>query len=443
MKSRNIYTEQLKFTTNEQDVQKCELIFKTQLGTTFANITIEICYINTDGEKFYSITSASGQGDLLTKKIDRRISGDSATQLTSELLDKKLEGLQYWIRKHIVEFNKIEAVEVEAVEVEAVETTEEAPAKPITTPEAVQAAREKFKAQKITTPKVGLEKTIFDLVESGMKSEDAANYIAESVKSELDALGVVPGKVDLIIHENLSEPVNVGMQHEKFPTVLMSLKAGVNVALVGPAGSGKTTIVKSCAEACKLPFYSKSVSAQTGSHEFFGYQDANGQYVRTLFREAYENGGIFLLDEFDAGNPNVLAALNQATANHSCAFADGMIDKHDDFMVVMAGNTFGHGATSEYVGRNKIDAATLDRFAFIYLPYDETFEMNLSTNKKWCEKVQAIRALVATKKIKTIVSPRATFDGSKLLAVGMAESEVMELLIYKGLNSDERALLKI
>ena len=31
-----------------------------------------------------------------------------------------------------------------------------------------------------------------------------------------------------------------------------------------------------------------------------GYMDANGNYVRTSFREAYEWGGVFLFDEIDA-----------------------------------------------------------------------------------------------------------------------------------------------
>lgn len=266
------------------------------------------------------------------------------------------------------------------------------------------------------------------------KEMQQASEEEESIEDKLEAMKKV-------IEDKLEEEHNKN-QHFKFPLVLKSIKAGVNVALVGPAGSGKTTVVSKCAEKLGLHFYSKSVSAQTGSHEFFGYQDANGVYIRTLFREAYEFGGVFLLDEFDAGNPNVLAALNQATANGSCSFADGMISKHEDFVVVMAGNTFGHGATSEYVGRNKIDAATLDRFAFIEFPYDEQFEMRLAENKEWCSEVQTIREVVGRKKIKTIVSPRATFDGAKLLKAGVSKEDVLSLMIYKGLTEQEVRMLK-
>lgn len=262
------------------------------------------------------------------------------------------------------------------------------------------------------------------------------------LKDQLAELGIHPTPVTVEVKAPKKETKKVDNQHFLFPHVLKCLVARVNVALVGPAGSGKTSMVHNAANALDLPFYSKSVSAQTGVHEFFGYQDANGKFVRTLFREAYEKGGVFLVDEFDAGNPNVLAALNQATANGSCAFPDKMVDKHKDFIAVMAGNTFGTGATAEYVGRNKIDAATLDRFVFIEVPYDETLEMALATDKEWCRKVQQFRAQAEKKKVKCIISPRATFNGQAMLAAGMEEDFVLKTTVFKGLSEDEIRLLE-
>lgn len=287
-----------------------------------------------------------------------------------------------------------------------------------------------------------LEEQILDVVHQSIENEETEELMVSIIKEKLDAWGIVPNQTELIVREAGKQPKNVGKQHKQFAEIFQCLKAGVNVALVGPAGSGKTTAVKEAAKALELEFYSKSVSAQTGTHEFFGYQDASGNYVRTIFRDAFENGGVFLLDEFDAGNPNVLAALNQATANGECAFADGMVQKHDDFIIVMAGNTFGHGANSEYVGRNKIDAATLDRFVFIHFDYDEDFETQLSTNKEWAKKIQILRKIANDKKIKTIISPRATFNGEKLLQVGMSEEQVLQLTVFKGLHDDEVKMLK-
>tara|TARA_R110000787_G_scaffold126553_1_gene237873 strand:- start:4585 stop:5853 length:1269 start_codon:yes stop_codon:yes gene_type:complete len=299
--------------------------------------------------------------------------------------------------------------------------------------------KENFKTVKIERPKaVGLEAQLQDIVFNVLESD----YTTQTLQNKMIELGLEPNRTEITVKRLNGKEKIVGEQHYKFETILQCISAKVNIALVGPAGSGKTTAVRNVADSLELPFYSKSVSSQTGVHEFFGYQDANGKYVRTLFREAYENGGVFLLDEFDAGNPNVLASMNQATANGECAFADGMIKKHEDFVVVMAGNTFGHGATSEYVGRNKIDSATLDRFAFIQFDYDEKLELTISQNKDWCKEVQALRKKAADKKIKTIISPRATFDGEKLLMVGMDKKTVLELIIFKGLTDSERKLLQ-
>lgn len=283
---------------------------------------------------------------------------------------------------------------------------------------------------------------IIRIIREYLGSEENRENMSADIKAFLEEWGVDIKTKPVTVQVGELPKVEVGLVHNRFETVLNCMVGRINTALVGPAGSGKTSTVAKAAEALNLKFYSKSVSAQTGAHEFFGYQDVQGRYVRTLFREAYEHGGVFLLDEFDAGNPNVLAALNQATANEYCAFADGMIKKHDDFICVMAGNTFGHGANSEYVGRNKIDAATLDRFAFIDFPYDEKFEMAIAPNKEWCKRVQRIRKEVTVKKIRTVVSPRATLMGAKLLSQGMSEENVMELLIYKGLNQTERDLIK-
>tara|TARA_R110000803_G_scaffold149081_6_gene214531 strand:- start:5109 stop:6419 length:1311 start_codon:yes stop_codon:yes gene_type:complete len=303
----------------------------------------------------------------------------------------------------------------------------------------VENNKQQQKTVKIERPKaVGLEAQLQDIVFNVLESD----YTTQTLQNKMIELGLEPNRTEIVVKRLNGKEKIVGEQHYKFETILQCISAKVNIALVGPAGSGKTTAVRNVADSLELPFYSKSVSSQTGVHEFFGYQDANGKYVRTLFREAYENGGVFLLDEFDAGNPNVLASMNQATANGECAFADGMIKKHEDFVVVMAGNTFGHGATSEYVGRNKIDSATLDRFAFIQFDYDEKLELKISQNKDWCKEVQALRQKASDKKIKTIISPRATFDGEKLLMVGMAKKVVLELIIFKGLTDSEKKLLE-
>lgn len=231
------------------------------------------------------------------------------------------------------------------------------------------------------------------------------------------------------------------IQHFQFKTLLAAIAARVNVMLVGPAGSGKTSGAHEVSKTLGLPFFSISVGMQTTKTEFFGYMDATGKYVRTLFREAFEKGGVFLLDEMDAGNANVITSINQALANSYCAFPDGMVNKHPDFVIVSSANTFGTGANREYVGRNQLDAATLDRFAVIEWGYDNALEDSLCDNKVWLAYVRKCRANAETHKVRTVISPRASILGAQLLAQGLKEKDVQEMLIFKGMNATERGKL--
>ena len=123
-----------------------------------------------------------------------------------------------------------------------------------------------------------------------------------------------------IMSEDDVEITKMDCVHEMFPIVLKHLQTKEPIFLTGPAGSGKTQIAEHCAEALSMPFGSISVCAQTTKTDFLGYYDANGRYTGTQFRTIYEKGGVFLIDEIDAGNPNVLAVLNAALSGISLLF---------------------------------------------------------------------------------------------------------------------------
>jgi cobaltochelatase CobS len=232
------------------------------------------------------------------------------------------------------------------------------------------------------------------------------------------------------------ETKTVKGQHKDFSTLLQAVGAGVPVYMVGPAGSGKTHAAEAAAKELKLPFYCQSVCQQTTISYLLGYQDANGHYVRSLFREAYEKGGVYLLDEIDNGNANVLAVLNAAVSNGACAFPDGMVARHADFRLVPAANTFGRGGDRKYVGRCAIDGATLDRFSFLTWDYDADLERRTAGNDGWTDTVQKIRQRAAELGLSVIISPRASILGARLLAAGLPEKQVRAMTIYKDLPAD-------
>lgn len=250
------------------------------------------------------------------------------------------------------------------------------------------------------------------------------------------------------------------IMHHKFPLLAAAVAARVNVMLVGPAGSGKTTAVEKVAQALGLQFY--ATGAVSSEYKLTGFVDAQGRIVSTAFRKAFEHGGLFLFGETDASMPGALLAFNTALANDWMDFPDGCIKRHPDFRVVADANTFGTGADRQYVGRNKLDAASLDRYAVIEWGYDEALEASLIGAQapkgapvpqsikplsqeeaqaqaiNWLSRVQKVRKAVNDLKVLHVVSPRATINGSKLLAAGWQWTDVEEAVIWKGLDADTK-----
>ena len=266
--------------------------------------------------------------------------------------------------------------------------------------------------------------------------EDRVRAIAGEVVASSPAV-----RVELVIPDRPA--VDVTGEHEAFGSLVHLMALRLHVWLVGPAGSGKTWGAERAAAALGLSFNAISVGEQTSVYQLMGHRTPDGSYARSLFRESYENGGVFLVDEVDAGNANVLTCLNAALANGACAFPDGMVKRHADFVCVAAGNTWGRGANRVYVGRCQIDGATLDRFAFLEWGYDEKLERLMAGDMaEWSVRVQAVRAAVDRLGVRHVVSPRASMFGGQMLAAGFGLDQVEAMVLWKGLDADSVSKVK-
>lgn len=238
-----------------------------------------------------------------------------------------------------------------------------------------------------------------------------------------------------------------GQQHAMFDTLVRLSSIRMHAFLVGPPGTGKTTLAAQTADALNLAFSSISCYATMPASALWGFKNANGDLVRTEWRERYEHGGVFLFDEIDNGHAGTLAAVNQALANGECAFPDGMVKRHPDFVCIGAGNTYGNGATRAFMGRNALDGATRDRFKIVTVDIDERLEAEIAHAQNedraavtsWIERVRRMRRNVAQHGLQVIVSPRATIDGARMLTVGFTPDEIAEMTVLDGLSADQRA----
>ncbi len=211
-----------------------------------------------------------------------------------------------------------------------------------------------------------------------------------------------------------------GVQHAQLPKLIAALSRGCHVMLVGPAGTGKSTMAHQACDALGISFGAISLSPQTPAAQLLGYMDGGGNYRGTVFRSQYAgndvhpHGGGFLFDEIDNGHPSILATMNAALANGAMAFADGMAERGKAFVAIASANTFGRGHDRMYVGRSAIDAATRDRFVKLFVGYDKALEDSLAAATgydQWHEVTRVVRSLrdnADTHKLQVVVSPRAT-----------------------------------
>lgn len=238
------------------------------------------------------------------------------------------------------------------------------------------------------------------------------------------------------------------------------IENNIPVYLWGNPGTGKTETIIKIAEKLNKPIVTQSVSPLATKGEFFGFMSIDGKnYVSTVFREAYENGKIFLLDEMDLLSPSLSPVLNQSLSQDFLTFPDKRIPKHKDFLFCGTGNTSGKGSTNGFNGRQVLDNSFLDRFLSIEWFLDENLEREISPHVGYCSLVQEIRKVSNKLGIGLPITMRSSILGGKALKTyeTITETDILELLeisIFKGkidsnskqkiLNSDNvKSIIKI
>lgn len=240
--------------------------------------------------------------------------------------------------------------------------------------------------------------------------EAVSNHLDNRLNGELKILReeIKKQQVLKVVTDNGDNLVK-GVKHMQLPSLINMVGAGLNVMLTGSAGSGKTHASAQVAEALGLKFYALSVGAQTSKSDIVGFIDAGGTYRTTPFRQAYEKGGVFVMDEIDAGNSNVLIQINSALSNGICSFPDKQVKAHKDFHFIATANTYGKGESMKYVGRNRLDAATLDRFTIIHWNIDEKVERAIAGNDTAMYRaITAARSYCERSNIDAMITPRTT-----------------------------------
>ncbi len=257
------------------------------------------------------------------------------------------------------------------------------------------------------------EKILYETTDFHLKA--AQNGLGEVIKANLDVI-----KNEIMRNGTTIQLPNLPTfdielsDHPVIQEVIASINLFKKVLLVGPAGTGKTYMIEQLAQRMNLPFYKYSCSRDSSVHDLLGYKQPTSEtYLNTTFINAYENGGIFLVDEYDAMSGDMALFFN-GVADDSSFISIPHRDtaptaqRHKDFILVMAGNTWGSGS-SDYSGRDFQDQALLDRFRLskIFVGYHYPLEKamlgsNYPVVMAVRKKMEEFGSYISTRNIKDI-----------------------------------------
>lgn len=306
---------------------------------------------------------------------------------------------------------------------------------------------------RVTVPHPGnaAAKAIGDLIEalqagkSPILDTDAIKGLIESqVAAVLKEQRNKPAIIDIRTDGLVTCTLNGEQMHAAFEEVMRVVNSRVDgkrqhAWLGGPSGSGKTHLGRQVAKASGLAFY--MTGAIQSKYDLIGFKSPTGDEstLKTPLRMAWECGGVFAWDEIDASDSKALCAFNALLdGGDTFAFPDGMIKRHPDFVCIASANTWGNGATADYVGRTKIDGATLTRFVRISVDYDEALERDMvgADHADWAKFVQSVRGAAKREGLRILITPRHTLQGAALLKAGMDRAKVEAATVFAGLDSD-------
>lgn len=269
-----------------------------------------------------------------------------------------------------------------------------------------------------------------DKIEDEFKA-DIAKTLKDSKELLLEELRKGRTTINVMGENPITYSVSTD-DHYMMETVFKSLLLHKKIMMAGEAGTGKTYMAAQMAQKLNLNFYKYSCSRDSSVHDLLGYkQPRSEEYLNTTFLTAYENGGVFLVDEYDA-MPGDVALFFNGIADSSKSISiphrdvNPIAKKHKDFYLVMCGNTWGKGS-QDYSGRDFQDMALLDRFRLCrhHIGYDANLEKSMLGETMYPFAIE-LRNLLT--KLGSYLSTRNVEDISLLLGSGETMEHILNTM---------------
>ena len=271
-----------------------------------------------------------------------------------------------------------------------------------------------------------------------MMSQGGASVDESQVEAivERKLKSIKPTKVEVVSD---TATKRVEMAHKNFADAVALVGMGKNIALIGEAGSGKSFGAIQMAQALDLDYAVESCHGKMQSFDLVGaISPTTGDYISTKLRDAYENGKVLILDEFDRSNTETTIALNGILAGDCYGFPDGMVTRHKDFRVIACQNTFGTGASKTYASAKAQDGSTLTRFTRIEWNIDSKLETAICGDNEVTRAVQTIRENAKSNGYDQIlITPRQCIDANQMVdSLGWTLKKAVQFTCLNGLPKD-------
>lgn len=259
-----------------------------------------------------------------------------------------------------------------------------------------------------------------------------------------------------------------------FDRLSTDITLGRTIAIRGPAGNGKSTGARYVLESKGYKVYHLDCTDSTTVDQLVGgivpVPDGKGgismEFKDGLFAKAFKDPkSAILLDEFDSLDPRVAICLQSALHRNSAGGGKRKVSASDsteghfvskgDCPVLVTMNTYGNGATREYVGRNAMDAASMDRFdSIIDTSYE--FEKEIigakfgeENAKKYAGEIEkvikwadTVRTKINEKSMRIVLSTRRLIDISEsVIVLGLDPTSAVAREFKTRLSPSELAAL--
>ena len=215
------------------------------------------------------------------------------------------------------------------------------------------------------------------------------------------------------------------------------------VLIIGPKGTGKTTLVRKFASQMKKELYSVNFSLRTRESHLIGTKTLEkGQvnFVEGMLVRSMRDGNMLYLDELNAAEPDVLLRLDEALDDRRQLVlkeAEGQIvNAAADWFVIATINPLSHVGTKElppqllsrFPVRLKLEYPPEDIELQIISQHTSIESSNLDEVKRSIKLAKSLREAAALEELYYSPSLRETIAFAKLIGNGIGSRQAAEIV---------------